>query len=74
MPDSDTKGDPKNVQDLTLFVQQVLKDMQGKFQSMSDNIVSRIDDMGSRIDDLEKNIADLLAQAGVDEDDLSQAD
>ena len=74
MPDSDTKGDPKSVQDLTVFVQQVLKDMQGKFQSMSDNIVLRIDDMGSRIDDLEKSIAELLAQAGVDEDDLSQAD
>ena len=74
MPDNDTKGDPKSVQDLTVFVQQVLKDMQGKFQNMSDNIVTRIDDMGSRIDDLERNIAELLAQAGVDEEDLSQTD
>ena len=72
MPDTDPKADPANVQDLTVFVQQVLKEMQGKFQSMSDNIVTRIDDMGSRIDDLEKNISELLAQAGVDEEELSQ--
>jgi len=67
-------NDPKSVQDLTGFVQKVLQDMQGKFQNMSDNIVTRIDDMGGRIDDLEKNIAELLAQAGVDENDLSQAE
>ncbi|XP_078488744.1 heat shock factor-binding protein 1-like [Ciona intestinalis] len=59
--------DPKSVQDLTVFVQEVLNEMQGKFQNMSENIVQRIDDMGGRIDDLEKNIAELLAQAGVDE-------
>lgn len=67
-------NDPKSVQDLTSFVQQVLHDMQGKFQNMSDNIVTRIDDMGGRIDDLEKNIAELLSQAGVDEDELSQTE
>lgn len=41
-------------QDLTFFVQNLLKEMQSRFQSMSDGIVNRIDDMGSRIDDLEK--------------------
>ncbi|CAK8678233.1 unnamed protein product [Clavelina lepadiformis] len=67
-------NDPKSVQDLTTFVQQTLQDMQGKFQSMSENIVNRIDDMGGRIDDLEKNIAELLSQAGVDENELSQVE
>ena len=61
-------NDPKSVQDLTVFVQQILQDMQGKFQNMSDGIITRIDDMGERIDDLERNIAEILAQAGVDGD------
>lgn len=67
-------NDPKSVQDLTVFVQQILHDMQGKFQNMSDGIVTRIDDMGGRIDELEKNIAELLAQAGIDEQDMSYAE
>jgi heat shock factor-binding protein 1 len=60
-------GDPQNAQDLTLFVQQLLQQMQGRFQTMSDTIIGRIDEMGSRIDDLEKSIAELMQQAGVDE-------
>ena len=63
-------NDPKSVHDLTVFVQQVLQDMQSKFQNMSDGIVTRIDDMGGQIDDLEKSIAELLAQAGVDDREL----
>lgn len=54
-------------QDLTVFVQSLLKEMQGRFQNMSDSIVNRIDDMGSRIDDLEKSIAELIQEAGVEE-------
>jgi len=61
-------NDPQSVQELTVFVQQILQDMQGKFQNTSDHIVSRMEDMGERIDDLEKNIAEILAQAGVDGD------
>ncbi|XP_044008846.1 heat shock factor-binding protein 1 [Aphidius gifuensis] len=58
--------DPKNMQELTQFVQTLLQGMQDKFQSMSDQIIGRIDEMGNRIDDLEKNIADLMTQAGVE--------
>ncbi|XP_057334021.1 heat shock factor-binding protein 1 [Microplitis mediator] len=61
-----TNVDPKNMQELTQFVQSLLQGMQDKFQSMSDQIIGRIDEMGSRIDDLEKNIADLMTQAGVE--------
>ncbi|XP_025076000.1 heat shock factor-binding protein 1-like [Pomacea canaliculata] len=60
-------SDPKNIQDLTAFVQNLLQQMQDKFQTMSDQIIARIDDMGNRIDDLERNIADLMTQAGVDD-------
>ncbi|XP_063977295.1 heat shock factor-binding protein 1 [Diachasmimorpha longicaudata] len=61
-----TNADPKNMQELTQFVQTLLQGMQDKFQAMSDQIIGRIDEMGNRIDDLEKNIAELMTQAGVE--------
>eukprot|EP00445_Apocalathium_hangoei_P010702 CAMPEP_0203871382 /NCGR_PEP_ID=MMETSP0359-20131031/18711_1 /ASSEMBLY_ACC=CAM_ASM_000338 /TAXON_ID=268821 /ORGANISM="Scrippsiella Hangoei, Strain SHTV-5" /LENGTH=78 /DNA_ID=CAMNT_0050790055 /DNA_START=126 /DNA_END=362 /DNA_ORIENTATION=- len=54
-------------QDLTVFVQNLMKEMQGRFQNMSDSIVNRIDDMGARVDDLEKSISELIQEAGVEE-------
>nr|BAN21375.1 heat shock factor binding protein, putative [Riptortus pedestris] len=59
-------SDPKNLQELTQYIQTLLQQTQDKFQTMSDQIITRIDDMGNRIDDLEKNISDLMTQAGVD--------
>ena len=50
---------PSNPQDLTLFVQNLLEQMQTRFETMSNQIVDRIDD-------LEKSIAELTEQAGVD--------
>lgn len=41
--------------------------MQGKFQTMSDQIMERIKDMSSPTDHLEKNIVDLTTQVGVEE-------
>ncbi len=61
---------PQNTQDLTIFVQNLLQQMQGRFEQMSDTILGRIDEMGTRIDDLEKSIGDLMQQAGVEEKDL----
>eukprot|EP00898_Chlorokybus_atmophyticus_P007646 jgi/Chlat1/7883/Chrsp66S07313 len=60
---------PQNTADLTAFVQNLLQQMQSRFQQMSDSIISRIavDEMGSRIDDLEKSIGDLIQQASVEE-------
>lgn len=58
--------DPKNMQELTQYVQTLLQGMQDKFQAMSDQINTKIDEMGNRIEDLEKNITDLMTQAGVE--------
>mmetsp|Transcript_14363 Transcript_14363/g.30763 ORF Transcript_14363/g.30763 Transcript_14363/m.30763 type:complete len:80 (-) Transcript_14363:203-442(-) len=58
---------PQNTADLTAFVQNLLQQMQGRFETMSDNIIGRIDEMGHRIDDLERSIGELIQQAGVDE-------
>ena len=57
---------PDNAADLTLFVQNLLEQMQGRFNTMSTTIISRIDEMGGRIDDLEKSIGELMQQAGVE--------
>lgn len=57
---------PDNAQDLTVFVQNLLEQMQQRFNQMSGSIIGRIDEMGNRIDDLEKSISDLMQQAGVD--------
>jgi heat shock factor-binding protein 1 len=65
-PSSSSGGE--NSQDLTLFVQNLLQQMQGRFQTMSNQIIGRIDEMGNRIDDLEKSIGELMAQAGIEED------
>nr|XP_034173129.1 protein bric-a-brac 2-like isoform X2 [Osmia lignaria] len=59
-------AEPKNMQELTEYVQTLLQNMQGKFQTMLDQILGKIDEMGNRIDDLEKNITDLMTQAGVE--------
>mmetsp|Transcript_15393 Transcript_15393/g.21067 ORF Transcript_15393/g.21067 Transcript_15393/m.21067 type:complete len:80 (-) Transcript_15393:156-395(-) len=66
---SDSKGSsdvPENAQDLTIFVQNLLEQMQQRFNQMSTSIIGRIDEMGNRIDDLERSIADLMQQAGID--------
>lgn len=49
-------------------MQNLLQQMHGKFQSMSENIISRLDDMGGRLDELEKSIGELMTQAGIEED------
>nr|XP_048313432.1 heat shock factor-binding protein 1-like [Myodes glareolus] len=59
--------DPKTMEDITLVLETLQKQMQDKFQIMSDQIIGRIDNMNSHIDNLEKNIADLMTQAGVEE-------
>ncbi|CRK86529.1 CLUMA_CG000137, isoform A [Clunio marinus] len=58
--------DPKNNEELIIYVQNLLQNVQDKFSLMSEQIISRIDDMGNRIDDLEKSISDLMTQAGVE--------
>jgi len=55
-------------QDLTLFVQNLLKEMQSRFTTMSDGIITRIDDMGHRIDELERSINTLMNEAMVEDE------
>ncbi|CAN4113567.1 unnamed protein product [Withania somnifera] len=59
--DADTK---QSTSDMTVFVQNLLQQMQTRFQTMSDSIISKIDDMGNRIDELEQSINDLRVEMG----------
>jgi len=63
---------PQNAQDLTVFVQTLLQQMQSRFEQMSESIIGRIDEMGNRIDELEKSIADLMSQAGIEDPTLKK--
>ena len=47
-------------EELTVFVQNLLQQMQARFQAMSDAIITKIDEMGGRIDELERNIGELV--------------
>lgn len=67
LPSVQGLGNDDETEDLTVFVQGLLQQMQTRFQQMSDTIIGRIDEMGTRIDDLEKSIADLMEQAGVED-------
>ncbi|CAH1711815.1 unnamed protein product [Chironomus riparius] len=64
--------DPKNNEELIIYVQNLLQNVQDKFQCMSEQIIGRIDEMGNRIDDLEKSISDLMQQAGVSEQNIDK--
>ena len=64
----DEMATPQSTQDLTVFVQNLLQQMQGRFATMSDTIIGRIDEMRNRIDELENSIGELMAQAGIEEE------
>lgn len=50
--------------DLTAFVQNLLLQMQTRFQTMSESIITKIDEMGTRIDELERSIGELVKETG----------
>lgn len=45
-----------STKELNVFVQNMLKQMQERFEEMSTNIIGRVDEMGKKIDDIEKSI------------------
>ncbi|XP_024022641.1 heat shock factor-binding protein 1 [Morus notabilis] len=66
MDGHDTDDSKQSTADMTAFVQNLLQQMQARFQAMSDSIITKIDDMGGRIDELEQSINDLKVEMGVD--------
>ncbi|XP_039815345.1 pentatricopeptide repeat-containing protein At1g52640, mitochondrial-like [Panicum virgatum] len=62
----DSEPSSQNPTDMTAFVQNLLGQMQTRFETMSQNIVSKIDEMGTKIDELEQSINDLKAEMGTE--------
>ncbi|PRP83567.1 hypothetical protein PROFUN_09116 [Planoprotostelium fungivorum] len=60
---ADNNNNDGEPQDLGIFVQNLITQMQGQFEKMSETILDRIDNMGDRITVLEKSMNDLVAQA-----------
>ncbi|OCT74542.1 hypothetical protein XELAEV_18033525mg [Xenopus laevis] len=65
-------NDPKTPQDLSDFADNLLKNLQEKFQVLSDQLTQRNilllkqRKMGSNIDELQKDVSDLMTQAGIE--------
>ncbi|XP_038984035.1 heat shock factor-binding protein-like isoform X2 [Phoenix dactylifera] len=62
--EQESEGSTQSTADMIAFVQNLLVQMQTRFQAMSGSIVSKIDEMGSRIDELEQSINDLKTEIG----------
>nr|XP_009615223.1 heat shock factor-binding protein-like [Nicotiana tomentosiformis] len=60
----DADNTKQSTADMTVFVQNLLQQMQTRFQTMSESIISKIDEMGNRIDELEQSINDLRTEMG----------
>jgi len=54
-------------------VEDLLQQMQGKFETMSESVVGRIDEMNSRIDELERSLDELVTQAATAGKDSTEA-
>ncbi|KAG9145518.1 hypothetical protein Leryth_025265, partial [Lithospermum erythrorhizon] len=66
MDGHDADGSKQSTSDMTAFVQNLLQQMQTRFQTMSESVIGKIDEMGNRIDELEQSINDLRAEMGQD--------
>mmetsp|Transcript_7099 Transcript_7099/g.20911 ORF Transcript_7099/g.20911 Transcript_7099/m.20911 type:complete len:103 (-) Transcript_7099:288-596(-) len=55
-----------NPEDLSIFVQDMLDQMNESFVATGNTIIGRMDQVGKRMDDLERSINDLMEQAGLE--------
>ena len=62
------QAEDPSTKELNAFVQNMLKQMQERFEEMSGNIIGRVDEMGKRIDDIEKSINEIMNDLGDDEE------
>jgi heat shock factor-binding protein 1 len=58
-----------NEQEIANFIQNLLRQMQDKFEDMTKNVGERVEKMSSKIDDIEKSINDLLKEVNTDQND-----
>lgn len=60
-------------QEVTTYVQQLLQQMQARFEDLSKSIITRIDEMNGRVDELEQSIEGLMQQSGAENGDTAGA-
>ncbi|KAF9120900.1 hypothetical protein BGW39_010998 [Mortierella sp. 14UC] len=58
--EGDPNGENISPQELTLYVEKLLEQINAKFDGVSSQILGKMDEMSSRIDDLEKSIGELV--------------
>ncbi|CAG8644051.1 16445_t:CDS:2, partial [Racocetra persica] len=59
-------SDIQTPQELTAFVETMLRQLQTKFDDLSSQLVDKMEDMDSRIDVLQKSLETLMQQAATD--------
>ena len=57
-------GEDVTAEELSAFTKNLLEQMQGRFQTMSDAIITKIDDVQARIDELERSVHEIASEAG----------
>ena len=62
------QNEDQSTKELNTFVQNMLKQMQERFQEMSTNIIGRVDEMGKRIDEIEKSINEIMNDLGEEDE------
>uniref|UniRef100_A0A4W6BRI4 Heat shock factor binding protein 1a n=1 Tax=Lates calcarifer TaxID=8187 RepID=A0A4W6BRI4_LATCA len=67
-----SKTDSKAAKDMTEAMEETMQRVQGRFQTISEQLESKINEMGTRIDDLEKNVTELMTQAGMEQQAISK--
>ncbi|KAF9917095.1 hypothetical protein BX616_001955 [Lobosporangium transversale] len=66
-----SSNDAVSPQELTLYVESLLQQLNTKFDGVSTQIFSRMDEMSSRIEELEKSIGELVQNADDEQKDSS---
>lgn len=67
-PAKDIQNEVSNAEnELTEFVDKLLKQMHEKFEDMSTSVNQRLDNLGGKIDDIEKSITELINEIGNEE-------
>eukprot|EP00934_Nitzschia_sp_Nitz4_P008203 Nitzschia sp. Nitz4//scaffold158_size52425//17342//17786//NITZ4_006856-RA/size52425-snap-gene-0.1-mRNA-1//-1//CDS//3329537504//8193//frame0 len=56
----------KRTQDVTLFVRDMLNEMESEFTEAGASMLGRMDEVGKKLDDLERSISDLMTDAGLE--------
>ena len=59
--------------EMEMILAQMLTQMESNFTTMSTQMLGKIDQMAARIDELEETVQDLMARAGVTEEDVLKA-